>query len=356
MRLVTIMWPLLGVIAVLQGCKRDEKLPPDGLAVPTTVQLNFPPGVTALLGQPPIPADNPLTLEGITLGRKLFHEKALSDNLTMSCATCHLQGEAFADHAPFSFGTNGSLGTRNAMPLANLLWDDSLFWDGRVVGLEAQAHDPVVNPIEMNNSWPVVESRLNADPEYRQLFLAAFGTQEIDSNLVVKAIAQFERTIISFNSPFDRFFFWGDSTAMSEEAQNGLALFQSQGKCGGCHTVGLFTDHAFRNNGLDLTFADPGLGGVNGQPGDMGKFRVPSLRNVALTAPYMHDARFATLDEVLQHYNGGVLMSSPNVDGHMDFWGMNPTPFSPDELLDLRAFMEALTDTSLLANPALAEP
>ena len=350
-------WPLLFVIAVLHGCKRDEETPPDGLVVPTTpVQLSFPPGVTALLGQPHVPADNPLTAEGIALGRKLFYEKALSDNQTMSCGTCHLQGEAFADHAAFPFGTNGSIGPRNTMSLTNLHWDDSLFWDGRTVGLEAQAHDPVVNPIEMNNTWPVVESMLNADPEYRQLFLAAFGTEEIDSNLVVKAIAQFERTMTSFNSPFDRFYFWGDSTAMSEEAQNGLALVQSQGKCGGCHTVGLFTDHAFRNNGLDLTFADPGLGGVTGQPGDLGKFRVPSLRNVALTAPYMHDARFTTLDDVLEHYNGGVHMASPTIDGLMDYWGMNPSPFSPDELLDLRAFLEALTDSTLLTNPELAEP
>jgi len=349
--------PLIIGLALLSACKRDEVEPSDQAdGYPTPAQLNVPAGVTAVVGLPSMPLDNPLTVEGIALGRKLFYDKALSDNNTMSCGSCHLQAAGFSDPSSFSAGADGSIGTRNAMPLSNLAWGTSFFWDGRSVGLEAQAHDPVTNPIELRNTWPVVEARLNADPAYRQLFHAAFGTEEIDSNLVVMAIAQFERTLTSFNSPFDRFYFGGDATAMSEEAQSGLTLFQAQGKCGGCHTVGLFTDNALRNNGMDLVFADLGYGGVTGNAADMGKFKVPSLRNVALTAPYMHDSRFATLEEVLNYYNGGVHMSSPNVDPLMDFWGMNPTPFSLDEINDLHAFLNALTDSTFLTDPALAEP
>lgn len=343
-------------MAALAGCRKEAEAPSPLMGSPSGVQLNIPPAVLDALGAPVLPADNPLTIEGIALGRKLFHEKALSIDLSMSCASCHQQANSFADPLPFSVGTDGSTGTRSAMPLANLAWATQFFWDGRAEGLEAQAHDPVVNPVEMHNTWTLVEERLNADGIYRQMFHDAFGTQAIDSTLVVKAIAQFERSLLSFNSPFDRFYYGSDATAMSEEAQNGFTLFKSQGKCAGCHTVGLFTDNAFRNNGLDLAPADPGLGAISGNPADLGKFKVPSLRNVAVTAPYMHDSRFASLEEVLGHYNGGVLMASPNVDGHMDFWGMNPTPFSADEINDLLAFLQALTDSTFLNNPAYGQP
>ena len=342
---------------VLVACVRDEAAEPsvdDGS--PTPAQLVVPAGLLAQIGAPVFPTDNPLTTEGIALGRKLFYENALSDDLSVNCGSCHKQANAFADPSPFSEGTNGSLGTRNAMSLVNLAWGDRMFWDGRVQGLEAQAHDPVTNPVEMNNTWPVVESRLNAAAEYRPLFMAAFGTETADSVLVTNAIAQFVRSITSFDSPFDRFWYGGDSTAMSEEARNGLFHFTSQGKCAGCHSLGLFTDNAFRNNGLDVSPADPGYSETTGLPEDFAKFKVPTLRNIAVTAPYMHDARFSTLEEVLGHYNGGVHMNSPNVDLLMDFWGMNPSPFSPDEIHDITAFLNALTDQSLLTNPTLAEP
>ncbi|MBL7965180.1 MAG: cytochrome-c peroxidase [Flavobacteriales bacterium] len=345
------------MMAVLPGCRKDPVVyAGEEAGWPTPADLDLPPGVLALLGMPDMPLDNPLTVEGIALGRRLFYEKALSDTQTMSCASCHRQGNAFSDPRAFSVGTDGRVGTRNSMTLANLAWGDRMFWDGRVHGLEAQAHDPVVDPLEMNNSWPVVEQRLNADAEYRQLFRQAFGTTEIDSTLVTHALAQFIRTMTSFDSPFDRYWFGGDTTAMSEEALNGLALFTSQGKCAGCHTLGLFTDNAFRNNGLDLVVTDPGLGAVTGDPGDLGRFKVPTLRNIAVTAPYMHDSRFATLEEVLGHYNGGVHMASPTVDPLMDFWGMNPAPFSPNEIIDLMAFLHSLTDETFLLDPRFAEP
>jgi cytochrome c peroxidase len=348
---------LIAAICGLAACTRDEALEPDAVtSSPTPAQLALPAAVIADLGEPMSPQDNPLTVQGIALGRKLFYEKALSDDFSMSCASCHVQANAFSDPQPFSTGTDGSLGMRNSMSLVNLAWGDRMFWDGRIQGLEAQAHDPVTNPVELRNTWPVVEQRLNASNAYPLLFQAAFGTDAIDSTLVTKAIAQFVRSVVSFDSPFDLYWYGGDSTALSEEAQNGLSLFTSQGKCAGCHAPGLFSDNAFRNNGLDLVFTDLGRGFITGNPADEGKFKVPTLRNIAVTAPYMHDARFATLEEVMEHYNGGVHMASPNVDLLMDFWGMNPTPFSPDEVQDLIAFMHALTDESLLTDPALAEP
>lgn len=348
---------LLIAVAVFASCKRDAVVPPGSDATgPTPTELSVPAGVITQIGAPIVPGDNPFTLEGIALGRKLFYEKALSNDLTLSCGSCHVQANAFADPRAFSVGTDGSEGTRNAMSLVNLAWGDRMFWDGRVQGLEAQAHDPVTNPVEMRNTWPVVEDRLNASPTYRALFRSAFRTESVDSTLVTKALAQFVRSLVSFDSPFDRYWYGGDTTAMTEEAMNGLSLFTSQGKCAGCHAPGLFTDNALRNNGLDLAFADLGYGAVTSNASDHGKFKVPTLRNVAVTGPYMHDARFDSLEEVFGHYNGGVHMASPNVDLLMDFWGMNPTPFSPDEVHDLIAFMKALTDQSLLNAPELAEP
>lgn len=357
MQAVRILAALVLLPAALAGCRRDDALEPEApLSGPTPAALVLPAGVLEHVGAPTLPASNPLTREGIALGRKLFHETKLSDDLTLSCASCHVQANAFADPRPLSTGTNGAVGTRNAMSLVNLAWSDHLFWDGRVQGLEAQAHDPVTDPVEMRNTWPVVEARLNADAEYRALFRGAFGTEQIDSTLVTNALAQFVRSLVSFNAPFDRYWYGGDTTALSEEARNGLALFSAQGKCAGCHAPGLFTDNAFRNNGMDLVFADPGLGGVTGLAEDQGKFKVPTLRNIAVTGPYMHDARFTTLEEVLAHYNGGVHMASPNVDLLMDFWGMNPTPFSADEVHDLVLFLNALTDETLLTDPALSAP
>ncbi len=359
MRAGRLRWTGLVAIAlvVFLGCRRDEDAAPvvDN-GVPTPAHLDIPPGVLAQTGEPSQPADNPLTQEGVAFGRRLFYETALSDNQTLSCGSCHKQANAFADPRPFSEGTNGAVGTRNAMSLVNLVWGERMFWDGRAPGLEAQAHDPVTNPVEMNNTWSLVEDRLNSEEAYRQMCRAAFGTEHIDSTLVTQAIAQFIRTIVSFDSPFDRYWYGGDTAAMSEEALNGLFHFTSQGKCGGCHVPGLFTDNAFRNNGIDLTITDPGYGGTTGDPGDVGKFKVPTLRNIALTAPYMHDSRFATLEDVLNHYNGGVHMASPNVDLLMDFWGMNPTPFSADEIHDITAFLNALTDPGLLTDPDLSEP
>ena len=221
------------------------------------------------------------------------------------------------------------------------------------MGLERQALEPVKNPIEMHSNWANVAEKLQQDPEYPTLFLRAFGTTIIDSSLVTKAIAQFERILISGNSKFDQYLL-GNATLSLEEL-NGFAIFmdEEKGDCFHCHGSDnnpLWTDNGFHNNGLDSTFDDLGLGGVTGDPNDNGKFRSPSLRNLNFTAPYMHDGRFATLEEVINHYSEGLQFSS-TIDPLMKKVSQGGVQLTPQEKLDLNAFLLTLTDPEFINNP-----
>jgi Cytochrome c peroxidase len=303
----------------------------------------------------PIPADNPLTVEGVALGRKLFYEKKLSDNMTISCGSCHRQENGFNDPRPFSAGTDGSLTSRSSMSLVNIGWSSHFFWDGRKTSIEAQIHDPVVNPFEMRNTWPEVVRRLQNDPEYPELFLKAFGTRKIDSLLVMKAIAQFVRTLVSFNSRFDKFVFTFDESVFNESEKRGYLLYNNKAECFHCHTGPLLTDNTFRNNGLDRVFKDLGRGSVTKNPADYGKFKVPSLRNIAVQAPYMHDGRFATLEQALGHYNDSIDKNSPGID--FDLTHLNGgLRLTPQEFRDLINFLKTFTDSTFLTNPAFSDP
>jgi cytochrome c peroxidase len=295
-------------------------------------------------------------VEGIALGRRLFHDVLLSDDQSQSCATCHVQANGFSDPRAFSIGTNGATGHRNAMAIINLGWDDRFFWDGRRYSLEEQAHDPVTNPIEMRNTWPVVVARLQDHAEYPAMFKAAFGDENVDSNRVVQAIAQFERTLVSFNSRFDRFQYMGDSTALNEQECRGLDIFMRDGHCVDCHMEPLLTSHGMRNNGLELAVVDSGLGAITGDPTDNGKFKVPTLRNIAQTAPYMHDSRFTSLEEVVNFYAHEVQVDQPNLDPHMDPWRFGNIHLTPEDEADLVAFLHALSDTDFLTNTAFGPP
>jgi cytochrome c peroxidase len=353
--------PALSAVALIVlffSCKKDDPSPTDdgGSGGPTTLFVSLPQWVLDSIGPMPIPPDNPLTVEGVALGRKLFYEEQLSDDGTMSCGTCHKQSSAFSDPRPFSIGTDGSTGTRNAMAIVNLAWDTHFFWDGRRPTLELQAHDPVANPIEMNNTWPVVVDRLQADPQYPSLFNAAFGTTTIDSMLVLKAIAQFERTLVSFNSRFDRYYYGGDSTALNTEEKLGLDIFNSTGFCFKCHIPGLFTDDHIRNNGLLLSSQDSGLAALTGLASDLGKFKVPTLRNIAASTPYMHDSRFDQPLDVVQFYNAHIFMSTPNVDPLLVVLQHNHNTLDVPQQNALAAFMATLTDSTFLTDPAFAEP
>ena len=308
---------------------------------------------------PLIPTNNPLTEEGIALGKQLFFDRRLSGDHSQSCASCHNPRNAFTDNSQFCNGIDGSVGIRNSMPLFNLAWNfsDRFAWDGKELGLEQQALEPVQNPIEMHSNWSDVALKLQQDTDYPTLFLHAFGTATIDSSLVAKAIAQFERTLISGNSKFDRYLM--GSTTLSPQEMDGFDIFtrEDKGDCFHCHggeNNPLWTDNGFHNNGLDAVFTDLGLGAVTGDPNDHGKFRTPSLRNLAFTAPYMHDGRFTTLDEVIDFYSEG-LQNSPTIDPLMKSIDQGGVQLSSEEKASLKAFLLTLTDHGFVNHPDFQE-
>lgn len=304
---------------------------------------------------PIIPADNPLTQEGVALGKKLFFDTILSGDETQSCASCHDPKKSFTDQQRLSNGVNDNLGTRNAMPLFNLAWnfDERFAWDGKEFSLEKQALEPVSNPIEMHGNWENITKKLQNNLEYKDLFLRAFGTSIIDSTLVTKAIAQFERTLISGNSKFDKYL--RGEINLTPEEQNGFDVFmdESKGDCFHCHGSDnnpIWSDNKFHNNGLDNVFVDLGLGKITGDPKDNGKFKSPSIRNLAFTAPYMHDGRFATLEEVINHYSEG-LKRSPTIDPLMKKVDEGGVHLSTQDKSNLKAFLQTLSDYDFINNP-----
>ncbi|MBK8499502.1 MAG: c-type cytochrome [Flavobacteriales bacterium] len=298
-----------------------------------------------------IPYDNPTTVEGVALGRALFHDRALSANGTLSCASCHKQAHAFADPRAVSSGADGSTGRRNAQPLINLAWDHFFFWDARALSLELQAFEPVRGHREMGSDWGAVTDRLRHDPSYPGLFRAAFGDERIDSMRIAFALAQFERTLISLRSRYDRFAYEGDRTALNERELRGKDLFFTSAHCVDCHEPPLFDHHDVSNIGLDSLSADGGLGERTGMPWHWGRFKTPTLRNIALTAPYMHDGRFSTLEEVIDFYADDVRTGSPTLDPHMQPWVNGEVKLSEQDRADLAAFLRTLTDSAFVIDP-----
>lgn len=345
-------------VLVLAACRKDPALihETDMVNGPTPLTLDIPAWAEDGVHYLNLPLDNPLTVEGVALGRKLFYEKALSNDFTMACATCHKQEHAFSDPRQFSIGTDGSVGRRNSMPIQNLAWDHGFFWDTRATSLEDQAFRPVRDHAEMRNTWTVVEQRLRDHAEYPSLFEKAFGSPHIDSLRVVQAIAQFERTLLTFNSPYDRFVQHGDMTALTEQQQRGMALFFGDAHCNDCHFGPRFNDHGVQNIGLGHLNGDLGLMEVTGNEADRGRFKNIGLRNIAVSAPYMHDGRHATLEEVVQFYADEVVLTTPNLDEHMFGWTLGMVDLDEQEQADLVAFLHALTDEEFLTDPAFGEP
>jgi cytochrome c peroxidase len=303
-------------------------------------------------GLPPmnIPSNNPLTVEGVALGKRLFYDPILSANNTQSCASCHIQETGFSETTQYSTGIDGIEGNRNAMPLINLGWQTKFFWDGGANGLESQVIGPITNPIEMHETLANVVAKLNAHAEYPDLFKAAFGSAEASSQNIMRAIAQFERTLISGNSKYDQYM--RGETFLSSQELNGLSLFtdMEKGDCSHCHSLGsTFSDFEFRNTGLDSIPVDEGRYLITLNSNDRGKFKTPSLRNVELTAPFMHDGRFQTLLECVQHYNTGFRYSA-NLDPNLSFAVKGR--MTQQEMEDLVAFMKTLTDEEFVNNPA----
>jgi cytochrome c peroxidase len=334
-------------LAFAPGCGNEVVPPPPGVQ-PDTFSIRIA-GFPRLL----VPADNPLSRQGVALGRRLFYDPILSGDSTLSCAGCHVQSFAFSDRGTrFSTGIDGISGSRNAPALVNPGWSPKQFWDGRMPDLERQALEPVPNPIEMHLDWDEGVRRLQRHAEYPELFRRTFGSTTVTPQRVGAAIAQFERTLVSNRSRYDRFL--RRETTLSASELRGYVLFNTEaGDCFHCHLEGLFTDRGFRNNGLDSMFTDPGLSAVTNNPNDRGKFKSPTLRNVALTAPYMHDGRFATLEEVLDHYNRGGSYS-PTVDPLIRVGrGLGLTA---QDKADIIAFLHTLTDSSFVTDSTLASP
>lgn len=354
-------------VLTIQCCKDDgPDVEPQGRDphTPVPYEIEIPPAFAAQ--QVYLNPDNPMTEEGILLGRHLFYDPILSGDSTMSCATCHKQEFAFGSDKPVEAGIHGDEGTRNAMPLFNMIFWDKFSWDGLQSTLEQQHLVPVTNPIEMAADWTIVEQRIAEQPTYIDMYWEAFNDTIVTKELTTKAIAQFIRSITAFESDWELASSGDPSVFLPDEALDGHALYLDHIKssCLHCHAVpGNLTDFEFRNNGLDgpddiYGFEDPGLGGVTGNPTDYGKFKTPSLINIEVTGPYMHDGRFETLEEVLEFYNEHV-QESPNLDpsAETDFIEQGGGVFlSEEETANLIAFLKAQTDHRMLTNPAYGNP
>ena len=349
----------LMILFFLSSCRKDKvgfKATPYSLEIPS----HFPEMV--------IPSDNPMTTEGVELGRYLFYEKQLSGDNSISCASCHLPQHSFSDPNQFSKGISGISGNRQSMALINLGWESFFFWDGRKSSLEQQILEPVPNPIEMHQSWKDATAKLNADLSYRNRFFRAFNEEGIDSIKVAKALAQFIRTMISSESKFDVMYKFENKIpltntektillAVDNEEWAGYDLFKSLNgaDCFHCHNGPLMRVKKFSNNGLDETFSDIGRGGITGNQNDQGKFKVPTLRNIALTAPYMHDGRFSSLDEVIEHYSSGIKHST-TIDPLIEFASQGGVQLDSQEKFLLKKFLLTLTDYNFINNPKFKDP
>lgn len=345
-RLVTIAMIVLvtfGVLAI-KACKKTDSTP-----VTPASPISF----TVPAGWPQPAYDfssNPLTQQGFELGRKLFYDGRLSKDGNFPCASCHQQFAAFAtfDHN-FSHGFDNSFTTRNAQGLYNLAWRTNFMYDGGITHLDLQPLAPITATNEMAETIENVVNKLRADAEYRKMFRAAFGDENINTERMTKAISQFVLMMVSSNSRYDRMK-RGEYTFNLPE-QLGYEIFKT--KCVSCHQEPLFSDFSFRNTGLpvDPTIKDFGRMTITRNKLDSLKFQVPSLRNVQLTFPYAHDGRFITLDQVLEHYRSGVV-NGPTTDPLV----RNRIPLSNFEIGQLKAFMHALTDSTFIADPRFKQP
>lgn len=301
--------------------------------------------------------NNTPTANGFKLGRKLFFDTRLSSDNLVSCGSCHQPFAAFSQFGhDVSHGVDERVGVRNSPALFNLNWHPSFFWDGGVNHIEMQPPAPITNPDEMNETLPGIVAKLQADATYRQLFKEAFGDEEITTQRIFKSITQFMGLMVSANSRYDKYTRNEAGGTMSEEELSGLAVFQA--KCSSCHKAPLFSDFSFRNNGLALVPNKKGLidsGKAHIPPFDplnLYRFKVPSLRNLKYTSPYMHDGRFATIDDVLDHYTTGI-HQTPNLDPLLSSGSI---PLSATERSSLKAFLNTLNDEEFVKDPRFQEP
>ncbi|HKO52909.1 MAG TPA: cytochrome c peroxidase [Polyangiaceae bacterium] len=328
--------------AALAGCSAGADGAESSLIVSTT-PAGFPKGTST----DQAPPDNALTLDRALLGKRLFYDPQLSRTYDVSCATCHQQQHAFADPNTVSVGVDGRLGTRNAPSLVNAAWGKTFFWDGRAHSLEEQAGQPIENPLEMDLALSEATARVAADPSYVEGFQKAYGDAPSAISLQ-KALASFVRSLVSGMSPYDRHL-RGDDSDFGPARKRGEALFSSEkAECFHCHPSGTLSNEGYFNNGSYSTDGDTGREQVSGRVGDIGKFKVPGLRNIEATAPYMHDGSLATLEDVIEQYAAGG-RGDPTTDPLI-----KPFSLSAQEKTDLLEFLRSLTDPTLLQDPRFA--
>ena len=346
------------LIGLFSSCKSDD---------PSEEKNNFEFTTPLLFGDNfTIPSDNPMSEAGIELGRKLFYETLISKDSSISCSSCHKQEFCFSDGGKkFSTGTERTEGDMHSMTIVNTLWQNEFFWDGRAISLEDQALKPISNPIEMNLSINDAVKRLQAHKTYPALFEEVFGSNTIDSTMIARALAQFERTLISGESKFDKY--KRGEAEFTEQEKRGEELFFTHpdplysvrgGNCGDCHSGFLTQANTFSNNGLDES-PEIGRMAVTKNQNDIGKFKIPSLRNIEHSAPYMHDGRFATLEEVLEHYNEHIQSSStldPLIIESSNSINSKQLDLTEKEREDIVVFLKTLTDNQFLNNEKFSKP
>ena len=373
---------VISVSVLIIACSKDETeiaqedLVAKYLNLPATPYNYANPSLPAYLSAPPIqgqintPADNQITDPGATLGRVLFYDKTLSKNKTISCASCHKQENAFSDFEVLSKGFNGGSTRRNSMSLIDAKYYPigMFFWDQRAATLEQQVLMPIQDLVEMGITLDTLVKRVQDQPYYASLFTKAFGNGTINSNTISKALSQFVRSIISYQSKYDQ----GRQTFPTAPAPPPNAVFpnftaqENRGKeiflspiggCAPCHGSETFTAPEAKNNGLDATITDRGFGTVTGNAADDGEFKVTTLRNVELTAPYMHDGRFTTLEQVIEHYNSGV-KNHPNLSPQLKLPNGQPRllNISAADKVALVAFLKTLTDRNVTTDVKYSNP
>lgn len=394
MRVVLLLiWSMTGLFAEAQAADNPKSSAISSSAKPGSSAI--PSKENTFLGLPPvpIPADNPQSPAKIELGDKLFHDKRFSVDGTVSCSNCHDDKKAFTDGLPTSAGNRGQTGTRNAPTILNAAYNKRQFWDGREPDLESQSKQPLINPIEhgLANHDPILDI-IRTDPYYQKAFQSVFGldAKKVTMDHVAKAIASFERTVVSGDSAFDRYYFKHQADSMTEQQIRGLGLFVGEGRCVSCHVIeqdqALFTDGQFHNIGIGINQIQPdvprlaqafmaakakganvdvtvlsdkksselGRFAVTDELSQVGAFKTSTLRDIDLTAPYMHDGSLKTLKEVMTHYNnGGVTKKGDRVNDFLD-GGIRPLNLTDAQVDDLVAFMKALTG-SRHANPTTAQ-
>lgn len=338
---------LLLILPLFWSCSDDDD---EYQNIPLVFEIpsNFPPLAYDV-------ANNPPTEKGFELGKKLFYDGRLASDGIVSCGFCHIQADAFTHHGhTFSHGVDDAIGTRNTPPIQNLAYQATFMYDGAASHLDLQPIIPFTSPVEMNGNFSDVIIMMKADATYQKLFKIAFTDGQINAENMLKALGQFMVMVTSSNSRFDKFRRNETGGILSQQEQAGYILFNQ--KCASCHATDLFTDNSFRNNGLQVNPAinDIGRYRVTELDQDLHKFKVPSLRNIEKTAPYMHDGRLFTLEAVMEHYNSGVVNSN-TLDPLLKTNGKLGIPTTEVEKTQIIAFLKTLTDTQYLTDKRFSE-